>query len=131
MSRFNNMNDDELKSFMQKNQPQPPQAEVNELNILKHKLNLKDKSRESNSVWLWVATGLAASFFMFQFVATNKIIPRVETPVTVVATSTEIVETPTTSPTKVAAVAEEEEEMNSSGFPTLDVGEDFLILAEN
>lgn len=114
MNRFNKMNDDELNSFVKQHQPEPPQAEAHELNLLKRKLNLQDKQTESNSVWLWLATGLAASLFMFHFLTTN---PAVTPEASLAAT--------VTSPASV----EEDDEYSEASSPTLDVGEDYLILA--
>lgn len=114
MNKFNKMNDDELNSFVKQNQPRPPDAEPQELNLLKRKLNLEDKATELNSVWLWLVTGLAASVFIFQFLTTNLTITP-EPAVTVAAT------TPT--------LIEEDDEFSEASAPTLDVGEDYLTLA--
>ena len=114
MNRFNKMNDHELNSFVKQHQPEPSKAEAQELNLLKRKLNLQDKVTESNSVWLWLATGLAASVFMFHFLTTN---PTVTPEASIVAAAT--------TPTSI----EEDDEYSEASAPTLDVGEDYLTLA--
>lgn len=111
MNRFNKMNDDELKAFMKNNQPEAPAAEAGELNSIMRKLKLEAKQPESNSVWMWLATGVAASLFMFQFLTTA---PQVNT---------------APQMTTSAVSTEDEEEYTELDVPTLDIGEEYLTLA--
>lgn len=136
MSKFNNMNDDDLKSFLKQNQPQAPQADSGELNALMRKLKIKNEDAESspNTVWLWLATGLAASIFMFQFLSTGPVMAP-ELPVTPVAAIKPAVE-PELKPAseaapKIAATAvnEEDDDFSEESVPTLDIGEEYLTLA--
>lgn len=120
MNRFNKMNDDELNSFVKQHQPKAPEAEAFELNLLKRKLNLQDKVTESNSVWLWLATGLAASFFMFHFITTN---PAATPEASILAANVAPEITAST------ALIEDDDDYAESSVPTLDIGEDYLTLA--
>lgn len=118
MNRFNKMNDDELKSFIKENQPQAPKADAGELNSLMRQLNLKQPESSSNTIWLWLSTGLAASLFMFHFL-------------TVAPTITEqppVVTTAAISETQPVSI-EEDDEYTEASIPTLDIGEEYLTLA--
>ncbi|WP_409478318.1 hypothetical protein [Pseudobdellovibrio sp. HCB154] len=117
MNRFNKMNDDELKSFIKENQPQAPKADAGELNSLMRQLNLKQPESSSNTIWLWLSTGLAASLFMFHFLTVAPTIT--EPPAVTTATVT------TAQPISI----EEDDEYTEASVPTLDVGEEYLTLA--
>lgn len=117
MNRFNKMNDDELKSFIKEHQPQAPKADAGELNSLMRQLNLKQPESSSNTIWLWLSTGLAASLFMFHFLT-----------VTPTITEPPVVTTAVTSETQPVSV-EEDDEYTEASVPTLDVGEEYLTLA--
>ena len=137
MSKFNNMNDDELQSFLKKNQPQAPNADAGELNSLMRKLKINNEATESssNTLWLWLATGLAASLFMFQFLSTNPVItpelPAATVTETKPAAVTPEIEQPAETAPKIAATAvnEEDDEFSEDSVPTLDIGEEYLTLA--
>ena len=115
MNRSNKMNDDELKAFIKNNQPEAPQAEAGELNSIMRRLKLETKQPESNSVWLWLATGVAASLFMFQFL----------TKAPVVNSAPQV----TTAATSAMSNDDDDEEYTELDVPTLDVGEEYLTLA--
>ncbi len=117
MNRFNKMNDDELKSFIKENQPQAPKAEAGELNSLMRQLKLKQPESTSNTTWLWLSTGLAASLFMFHFLTVAPTITEPPAVATVAATSTQPIS------------IEEDDEYTEASVPTLDIGEEYLTLA--
>lgn len=117
MNRFNNMNDDELKSFVKQNQPEAPKAESGELSSLMRKLKLKEPEAQTNPMWMWLSTGIAASVFMFHFLVVNPINP----------TLPEVTQINEGAAVPASVAIEEEEDFNAA--PTLDIGEEYLTLA--
>ncbi|MCM2352187.1 MAG: hypothetical protein NDI63_01130 [Pseudobdellovibrio sp.] len=117
MNRFNKMNDDELKSFIKENQPQAPKADAGELHSLMRQLKFKQPESSTNTTWLWLSTGLAASLFMFHFL-------------TVAPTITEppVATTAAAAPSQPISI-EEDDEYTEASVPTLDIGEEYLTLA--
>lgn len=106
---MNGLNDEKLKSLLQKYQPQPPPAEPGEFNKLLSKLELvRPKIRP---LWFSVGSAIAASLLtVWIFVQYSA-----EAPVLT---------------TQYEEVAEDGDLMLEE-WPTLDVGEDYLQLASD
>lgn len=114
------MNDEQLKNFLQKNQPLPPTLNKTEnadqLQQLLQRIGPRSSPRPYKPYWVTVAAAFASLFIYFSYTAQNLDKDTVNIQ-------------PIAQEQTITTSFEDEEIFVDADLPTLGIGEDYLILA--
>lgn len=111
--------DDNLKSFLKRNQPTPPSAKAEELSLILKKLEPTPKFQFK---WFAIPTAALAGLLAFWFSMQT---PEVDAP----SAPRTIIQQQANNEQQVAMLGDDDFDLFEEEAPTLEVGEEYLTLA--